>query len=75
MTATQNKKNGTFNFNYIPVSSSRYVHVSMCVDGFPGTCFLRGMMMGGTTAPAHGILSTFEKLVILKHRKFKVKQM
>ena len=30
--------------------------MSMCVDGRPGTCFLSGMMVGGTTAPAHGIL-------------------
>lgn len=33
-----------------------YVVVSMWVEGRPGICFRRGMMVGGMTAPALGIL-------------------
>jgi len=46
-----------YKVRYIPLSSSMYVFVSICEVGFPFDKGLRsGIIVGGITAPADGIL-------------------
>jgi hypothetical protein len=46
-------------FLYLPVTNSINVVVSIDVFTIPGTCLRSGIIWGGQTAPALGILTTY----------------